>query len=292
MKQPWQGENNEKLRRLLMDYYAVTGQRIGVFDADFHMLMAYPEPHGALCSWLRSSEKGERRCRECDNHGMREAKRTGRPVVYRCHAGLLEVCVPLQEEGGRPAGYLMYGQLLYDEDLPGQWEDTRCRCADLFPDTDMLRQAFHQVRRMSAAYIEASSHILAACVGYIRLEQLMKGRQDLWEGMQSYIAQHLTAPFTLQDMADALSVSVATLCRTARENSGKTVGALALEGRLTQAKRLLAGTDLPVAEVAAQVGIADYNYFSRLFRRETQISPRRYRAAVREGTLPSPEGEK
>ena len=30
MKQPWQGENNEKLRRLLMDYYAVTGQRIGV----------------------------------------------------------------------------------------------------------------------------------------------------------------------------------------------------------------------------------------------------------------------
>jgi AraC-like DNA-binding protein len=91
---------------------------------------------------------------------------------------------------------------------------------------------------------------------------------------------------------DALSVSVATLCRTARENSGKTVGALALEGRLTQAKRLLAGTDLPVAEVAAQVGIADYNYFSRLFRRETQMSPRRYRAAVREGTLPSPEGEK
>ena len=292
MKQPWQGENNEKLRRLLMDYYAVTGQRIGVFDADFHMLMAYPEPHCALCSWLRSSETGARRCREWDNHGMREAKRTGRPVVYRCHAGLLEVCVPLQEEGGRPAGYLMYGQLLYDEDLPGQWEDTRRRCADLFPDTDMLRQAFHQVRRMSAAYIEASSHILAACVGYIRLEQLMKGRQDLWEGMQSYIAQHLTAPFTLQDMADALSVSVATLCRTARENSGKTVGALALEGRLTQAKRLLAGTDLPVAEVAAQVGIADYNYFSRLFRRETQMPPRRYRAAVREGTLPSPEGEK
>ena len=100
MKQPWQGENNEKLRRLLMDYYAVTGQRIGVFDADFHMLMAYPEPHCALCSWLRSSETGARRCREWDNHGMREAKRTGRPVVYRCHAGLLEVCVPLQEEGG------------------------------------------------------------------------------------------------------------------------------------------------------------------------------------------------
>lgn len=98
------GREYEKLRRLLMDYYEVTGQRIGVFDADFHILMAYPEPHCALCSWLRSSETGARRCREWDNHGMREAKRTGQPVVYRCHAGLLEVCVPLQERGGRRSG--------------------------------------------------------------------------------------------------------------------------------------------------------------------------------------------
>lgn len=93
-------------------------------------------------------------------------------------------------------------------------------------------------------------------------------------------------------MADALSVSVATLCRTARENSGKTVGALALEGRLTQAKRLLAGTDLPVAEVAAQVGIADYNYFSRLFRRETQMSPAGTGPPCGRGRSRSPEGEK
>lgn len=125
MKQPWQGENNEKLRRLLMDYYAVTGQRIGVFDADFHMLMAYPEPHCALCSWLRSSETGARRCREWDNHGMREAKRTGPAgglsVPRRSAGGLRSPA----GGGGRPAGYLMYGQLLYDEDLPGQWEDTR-----------------------------------------------------------------------------------------------------------------------------------------------------------------------
>lgn len=83
-----------------MDYYAVTGQRIGVFDADFHMLMAYPEPHCALCSWLRSSETalgaaGNGITTVC---GRRSAP--GRPVVYRCHAGLLEVCVPLQEEGG------------------------------------------------------------------------------------------------------------------------------------------------------------------------------------------------
>lgn len=273
----------DKLRRLLIDYYDVTGQRIGIFDADGHLLMVYPEPHCAFCSWIRGSEQGRLRCRACDIEGMKEADRTGRPVVYRCHAGLLEVCAPILEEDGACGGYIMYGQMLYDVDLPGQWEEMRRRCADIFPDATILQQAFHRVRRMSPAYVEATSHILAACVGYIRLERLMKLRQGgLWEAMQAYIERHLTRPFTLKEMAAELNVSVATLCAAAKENSGKTVGRLALEGRLALARGLLAQTELPVSVVAERAGIQDYNYFSRLFRRETGLSPREYRASMRE----------
>lgn len=94
------GENNEKLRRLLMDYYAVTGQRIGVFDADFHMLMAYPEPHCALCSWRAAVKRALGAAREWDNHGMREAKRT----AGRWSIGATPVCwrsaFPCRRRGG------------------------------------------------------------------------------------------------------------------------------------------------------------------------------------------------
>lgn len=278
----------DKLRRLLIDYYDVTGQRIGIFDADGRLLMVHPEPHCAFCSWIRSSETGRLRCRACDTEGMREANRTGKPVVYRCHAGLIEVGAPILEEDGSTGGYIMFGQLLYDVDLTGQWEETRRRCADIFPDTSMLQPAFHRVRRLSPGYIEATTHILDACVGYIRLERLMKRRQGgLWEAMQTYIERHLTRPFTLAEMAEELNVSVATLCAAARDNSGKTIGRITLEGRLSLALELLEKTDLPISEVAERAGIPDYNYFSRLFRREKGLSPREYRTAHRAGHLPA-----
>lgn len=36
-------------------------------------------------------------------------------------------------------------------------------------------------------------------------------------------------------------------------------------------------TNLPISEVAEQVGINDYNYFSRVFKKLVGISPTRYR---------------
>ena len=50
-----------------------------------------------------------------------------------------------------------------------------------------------------------------------------------------------------------------------------------IEPRMAESRRLLADTDVPVAEVARRVGIADPGYFSRLFRRTHGTSPRVWR---------------
>jgi len=47
-----------------------------------------------------------------------------------------------------------------------------------------------------------------------------------------------------------------------------------VERRMAAARALLGDTDLPVAEVARRVGIADPGYFSRLFGRTHGVSPR------------------
>jgi AraC family transcriptional activator of pobA len=51
-----------------------------------------------------------------------------------------------------------------------------------------------------------------------------------------------------------------------------------IERRMAEARGLLAETDLPVAEVARRVGVADPGYFSRLFSRTHGTSPRKWRA--------------
>jgi AraC family transcriptional regulator, transcriptional activator of pobA len=48
---------------------------------------------------------------------------------------------------------------------------------------------------------------------------------------------------------------------------------------MVQARRLLAGTTLPVGEIGRQVGYPDAGYFARLFGRVHGVSPTRWRAA-------------
>ena len=43
------------------------------------------------------------------------------------------------------------------------------------------------------------------------------------------------------------------------------------------AKSLLLQNDLPISAVADAVGISDYNYFSRVFRSVTGMTPRDFR---------------
>lgn len=52
--------------------------------------------------------------------------------------------------------------------------------------------------------------------------------------------------------------------------------------RMRKARELLASGEMPVAQIAATVGYADANYFSRAFRRRVGVSPSIYRVSSRQ----------
>jgi AraC-like DNA-binding protein len=51
--------------------------------------------------------------------------------------------------------------------------------------------------------------------------------------------------------------------------------------RLEHAKRLLAGTALPIARIAAATGFVDQSHFTRVFRAATGVTPREFRRTTR-----------
>jgi AraC-like DNA-binding protein len=62
-----------------------------------------------------------------------------------------------------------------------------------------------------------------------------------------------------------------------RRRTGRTVQEWIIERRMSEARVLLGGTDLPISEIARRVGVADAGYFARLFRTIHGVSPRRWR---------------
>lgn len=84
-------------------------------------------------------------------------------------------------------------------------------------------------------------------------------------------------PLSLRDVASELCLTPAHLTTVVRRRTGRTVQEWIIERRMTEARKLLADTDLPVGEVARRVGMSDPGYFSRMFRRTYGVSPRRWR---------------
>ncbi|NUS17929.1 MAG: AraC family transcriptional regulator [Streptomyces sp.] len=93
---------------------------------------------------------------------------------------------------------------------------------------------------------------------------------------------------SVEEYARELGVSASYLHDVVKRETGRTPGQLIRARQILEAKRLIAGTDLTIRQVAAAVGFGDPAYFSRFFRRETGVTPGRFRRAV--GRRAAPPG--
>ena len=80
------------------------------------------------------------------------------------------------------------------------------------------------------------------------------------------------------DIASAFGYSEAYFCKLFKQNFGKNFVTYLTEYRVERAKQQLSDLSSNVKEIGQRVGYADSNYFTKVFRRITGMSPSEYRA--------------
>lgn len=98
--------------------------------------------------------------------------------------------------------------------------------------------------------------------------------------LQEMLAQNLQKEKSPSAYADMLHVSEVYLNEAVKAATGRSAGSFIRGNAVLQAKRLLAYTSLSALEVAAHLGYDDYPYFSKLFKKETGMSPVEYRKTL------------
>ncbi len=78
-------------------------------------------------------------------------------------------------------------------------------------------------------------------------------------------------------MASDLGMSMSALRDRFRNSAGKPLHSYILEYRMAKARQMLGDTDMPLKEVAAQLGYCDVYYFHRQFRQMVGVTPSAYR---------------
>ncbi|MBT1182372.1 AraC family transcriptional regulator [Bifidobacterium sp. CP2] len=97
--------------------------------------------------------------------------------------------------------------------------------------------------------------------------------------MTGMVQSRFAEPLGLDDIARSGAVSRSRCCALFRRYVGRTPNEYLTERRLEEAKRLLAGTDGAVAEVARACGFSSSSYFISVFRKRLGMTPNAYRGA-------------
>jgi len=96
-----------------------------------------------------------------------------------------------------------------------------------------------------------------------------------------YIDSSLADDFSLKSVAKDNGVSASYLSKTFKEETGKNFVDYVNDKRINFAKHLLKTTNLQVQTVAQYCGFMDMQYFSKVFKKYTERTPREYREKKR-----------
>jgi AraC-like DNA-binding protein len=105
--------------------------------------------------------------------------------------------------------------------------------------------------------------------------------KDKLDNLCQWITDHISESITLRDVAREAGMTIPSFCRFFKRSTGRTFNAFLHELRIGHACRLLVETDLPVSQIAFQVGYNTLSNFNRCFQLYKRASPARYRRSTR-----------
>ncbi len=105
--------------------------------------------------------------------------------------------------------------------------------------------------------------------------------------MMQYIHQNYATDITLDTLAAFMHLNKSYVSRTFKEMIGTTYSHYLRRYRIERAKEILQTTNETITIIAEKVGYPDIAYFSRIFKKETGMTPNDYKQLTAHATPPA-----
>jgi len=104
-----------------------------------------------------------------------------------------------------------------------------------------------------------------------------KETSSLTEQAKDYVNKHLNETISVEYLANLFNVSTAHLSRTFKKETGETLVHFISKKKMEYAATYLVKTDLPIVNIALELGYKDTNYFTKVFKNIHNMTPSAYR---------------
>jgi AraC-like DNA-binding protein/ligand-binding sensor protein len=272
-------------KKLLKEYHSVLFRLSGIVtdfvDTDGKIFQLCPEEHvNPVCSAIRSTGKGRSLCAVSDRK-MFKCRETRTPAVYRCHAGFIDIVVPLFVNK-KYIGSLTAGQILNKKPDEKSYRVFREKTSYLDVDEKRLHENFFHVKVLSDNQINALVELLKLIGNYIVesedkllfLESAAEKEKILLA--RKYIENKFKETVTVAEIATHVYMSESYFSHQFKEQVGISPVQYLNRYRIEKALQLLKKGTLSKTEIAFEAGFNTLTHFNRIFKKFMKLSPSEY----------------
>lgn len=270
--------DTDKLDRLMYDFFNATGINMDFYTEEFESVSGNTNRENIeYCKCIHGTAEGNRRCVASDAELLGKCKKSKRYELHLCHAGLIDVAVPIIHEENI-VGYVIFGQIRTDKDF----SEFEGYIDSLGLDTEDMRERYGRVPVFEKNRIDSVLNIAVMLAKHIMLENMLKPDYDrVIDSAVAYIDKNLDKPLSVMDIARAINSSKTVLYDRFHGEFGCTVSEYVNTRRISKAAFLLKNTDLSVEEISQRAGFSGASYFCKIFKRQKGISPSKYRQSAK-----------
>lgn len=106
-------------------------------------------------------------------------------------------------------------------------------------------------------------------------------KRKVIEKAVEYVNSHFTESITLNGVADKFFLNASYFCKVFREEMGESFTKYFMNLRIQKAKELLTDPTRKVYEIAGMVGYDDVQYFTKIFKSISGVTPMQYREKIK-----------
>ena len=264
--------NAKQLNRIINNIFVLTGISISILDSNYNVL-ANCSKEQDFCSLSQTFDDKKTLCSQCDQKILKLCESTKKMESHICWAGLYDSAMPIVKNDTIVAFAIM-GRMRSERSpvLP-----------QILPDDDphtleQLYELYSKLPFMTETKLSALYDLLS----YVLFEPSIQIVYDSFINKAiDFIDTHLHEDLSVGALCNKFHISKNYLYKAFSNNLGSSVNEYIATQRLKRAKEMLTICDEPVYIVAEKVGIYNYTYFCRWFKKRMGISPNEYRKASR-----------
>jgi len=250
--------------------------RINYFSPDIRELkVGLHKPVCSYCAIVQNNLDMKDSCVQSDKIHCKEASEKKELVSYTCHAGLHEAIHPVFFEGAL-LGFVVIGQFRNSDMIPPH---IITACSKKNGNLNKLTKAFVKVPLYTEKQAENILNLFKILVKFIVSQQMIarKGNMIL-NTIIHYIEENINRQISLSDVALLVDKSNSYISHLFKKNFDKSFSQLFIEMKLNKADdffRIM--PDLTISEVAYKLGYNNPLYFSRIYKKYRNMSPKEYK---------------